>query len=448
MSYISSEAPKTEISEEEEYVTQIISTEIALRDLKPKVITSIPVSANKINITSLEDKCNIRLDCSCYYVAVTYDKSLFSISTKISETLTDKYNRDYGEPNLGAYVTEVYKNGFQIEVNPRAIDYLSLGEETYIYLTPIQFDSKTDKITRYITRGDGLDYRYLDNKVQVSFNIKNDEITIGKNKETVVYDFNTGFGIATSFLYNYLRFEFLIIGNNSVFVSYQNQVSVKHNYKVSLKALNYKNSVNTSIEGKSEFTFTDYGGRSFTFDVNLNSSIVNTDDYKRKEEVKFKFILEDLTDGVTYVSTFSYPIGNFENNFCEISNLQAATNGDINLGALRDTNVYIDMDLSAFSAEDRVDYLYIRVTNPRNKDDMEDYTVRVDFNSSSTKGTLGGWGQNRQFSKEVFSFVPKSSGNYKVEVLGYNYLEDKYIGNYNKKLITNVIKYTGSISIK
>lgn len=181
MSYISSEAPKTEISEEEEYVTQIISTEIALRDLKPKVITSIPVSANKINITSLEDKCNIRLDCSCYYVAVTYDKSLFSISTKISETLTDKYNRDYGEPNLGAYVTEVYKNGFQIEVNPRAIDYLSLGEETYIYLTPIQFDSKTDKITRYITRGDGLDYRYLDNKVQVSFNIKNDEITIGKN---------------------------------------------------------------------------------------------------------------------------------------------------------------------------------------------------------------------------------------------------------------------------
>ena len=62
----------------------------------------------------------------------------------------------------------------------------------------------------------------------------------------------------------------------------------------------------------------------------------------------------DETEGILYTYSKEYVVEPTQNrDFLTLSDIQAATNGNTKLGALANTNVYLDASLEAISVEDR-----------------------------------------------------------------------------------------------
>ena len=143
--------------------------------------------------------------------------------------------------------------------------------------------------------------------------------------------------------------------------------------------------------------------------------------------MKLRLHVIDQTDDVRYYYDFSYPIDDLEPNFWEVSNITAATNGSVSLGALVDTQVWIDGEISASTTEDRFDKGYIVVYGPDNTRVAYETLSFYTGNNSLTAGTLSnGWSNKKMFDHRSISFTPTTTGTYKVVFYGWN----EY-GNYN-----------------
>ena len=131
----------------------------------------------------------------------------------------------------------------------------------------------------------------------------------------------------------------------------------------------------------------------------------------------------DETEGILYTYSKEYVVEPTQNrDFLTLSDIQAATNGNTKLGALANTNVYLDASLEAISVEDRCTNVLVQVFDSAGNR-MLSSKVGLGTGSKSLKGTLSdGWGSTNAFSRlnSSLDFTPSQAGTYTVYVYAFD----------------------------
>ena len=131
----------------------------------------------------------------------------------------------------------------------------------------------------------------------------------------------------------------------------------------------------------------------------------------------------DETEGILYTYSKEYVVEPTQNrDFLTLSDIQAATNGNTKLGALANTNVYLDASLEAISVEDRCTNVLVQVFDSAGNR-MLSSKVGLGTGSKSLKGTLSdGWGATNAFSRlnSYLDFTPSQAGTYTVYVYAFD----------------------------
>ena len=131
----------------------------------------------------------------------------------------------------------------------------------------------------------------------------------------------------------------------------------------------------------------------------------------------------DETEGILYTYSKEYVVEPTQNrDFLTLSDIQAATNGNTKLGALANTNVYLDASLEAVSVEDRCTNVLVQVFDSAGNRLLSS-KVGLGTGSKSLKGTLSdGWGATNAFSRlnSYLDFTPSQAGTYTVYVYAFD----------------------------
>lgn len=131
----------------------------------------------------------------------------------------------------------------------------------------------------------------------------------------------------------------------------------------------------------------------------------------------------DETEGILYTYSKEYVVEPTQNrDFLTLSDIQAVTNGNTKLGALANTNVYLDASLEAISVENRCTNVLVQVFDSAGNR-MLSSKVGLGTSSKSLKGTLSdGWGSTNAFSRlnSSLDFTPSQAGTYTVYVYAFD----------------------------
>lgn len=346
-----------------------------------------------------------RLDAKNNLYIVKYD-SAYLTCTGFDYSATNKYKRVYGisENNTERVVVVDATKGIELARNQLDIenDTLTVIE---IYPYPFFFDG---------TKGFKVNCNLIGNKKVEMAREKSTRLYGAKPYTYIISNSNEG-----------IRTRGLTVGDNRVYVEINNMNTVTHTYQYYLEALNYEGCITKTSKIKNENIRSSLF--SLNMDLSLNQKAFSCEDYLNGDEVKLRLHVIDQTDDVRYYYDFSYPIDDLEPNFWEVSNITAATNGSVSLGALVDTQVWIDGEISASTTEDRFDKGYIVVYGPDNTRVAYETLSFYTGNNSLTAGTLSnGWSNKKMFDHRSISFTPTTTGTYKVVFYGWN----EY-GNYN-----------------
>ena len=216
--------------------------------------------------------------------------------------------------------------------------------------------------------------------------------------------------------------------------SFKSIYQTGHEYMIFAQPMNYTDNLNLYFDYNSN-TYEYIPSKTVSYansDYKMyirSSGIFDSEDFKNGNDVIIRMFILDKTDNVTYYKDITYPVEDFTNAMSGVDSFAVATNGNPSLGAIVNTEVWIDGTTFAYSEDDLFSNVKVIIYDPSGEVAYKDYWG---MNGKATSGTItSGWsGSTELFTKRFSYFTPKSVGKYKVRVCSYS--NNGYNVNYNE----------------